>query len=412
MVKESFFDTEFLEKVLKLVSTHTESINSEFQLKTWVWPKEKPISIGFYINMALFTDVHLVCLLSKEELLKIGIYIRENYNKKAIDLIEFITSERILSENPDLEHLIPGWIVSNIIEPKVYFNYKENQDIIILYLKEALTRLINLYKVFLEKTDTLHFSDFPLEEQHNFIIFSYPRTGSNFLIALLNTAEDILCHLEIFHDVDIFVYSNDYKWYGIDFNLRDLNPYNFIKRLYLCTYFSNLKSNIRCVGFKIFEDHNEKYINACLNLKDFKKILLIRENKLASYSSLLIANKTNEWFKVSDSSQESVGKVFFDENRFKEYLDRIYTFENRIKSFFEGELYIYYYHDVKNLHKLRDLLRFIGSKGDIYVKDYIKKQNPWNIIERFENPEDVLKFLKKIGREDWQYETLSSQTET
>lgn len=151
-----------------------------------------------------------------------------------------------------------------------------------------------------------------------FVIFNFPRSGSNFLCTMLNNHPDILCHQELFNPGRIF-YARDFHtllnggseegatpWedliYGKgDFSTkgqRDLDPEKFLMRIWQHSY------DYRAVGFNLFPTHVPNMAPSLWQDEEVKKILLIRKNKVKSYVSRAIARKTNVWADYSNKSSK------------------------------------------------------------------------------------------------------------
>src|SRR5690554_3673920 len=126
--------------------------------------------------------------------------------------------------------------------------------------------------------------------QTKFIIFAYPRTGSYALTSLLDSADDIVCHGEIFKKGQIELRPwHRSRLSDISVERRDQEPLEYIERL------SKLNPK-KIFGFKIFQEHltrinQQDYL---LQSEDWKKIALIRD-PIEVYASLLRAYETNIW---------------------------------------------------------------------------------------------------------------------
>ena len=152
-----------------------------------------------------------------------------------------------------------------------------------------------------------------------FVIFNFPRSGSNFLCTMLDNHPDILCHQELFNPGRIF-YSRDFHillnggneegatpWedliHGKDSfsnkKQRDLEPEKFLMKVWRHNYGAN------AVGFNLFPTHVPNMAPSLLQDKGVKKILLVRKNKIKCYVSREIARKTDIWADFSKNSSQS-----------------------------------------------------------------------------------------------------------
>jgi LPS sulfotransferase NodH len=124
-----------------------------------------------------------------------------------------------------------------------------------------------------------------------FVILGAPRTGSNMLCTMLGGHPRILCHHEIFNPDGIF-YSLDLRGGAFDLGSiseRNRDPLGFLERVW------EQKLGRSCVGFKMTSRKNEPVFLAVLHDPTVKKIVLHRRNRVKTYVSWLIAQKTGQW---------------------------------------------------------------------------------------------------------------------
>ena len=126
-----------------------------------------------------------------------------------------------------------------------------------------------------------------------FVILAVPRTGSNYLCGMLNTHPEILCHHEVFNPEDIF-YALDYRNGRIKGNIDERNKY---PKLFLNNLLE-LNFGHNAVGFKFMTGQNARALNLIRGDMNIKKIILKRKNKIKTYVSLLIAEKTRSYSSV------------------------------------------------------------------------------------------------------------------
>ena len=155
-----------------------------------------------------------------------------------------------------------------------------------------------------------------------FVVFNFPRSGSNFLCSMLNNHPDILCHQEMFNPTRIF-YAKNFPWLYGDFGSdkrkvlkdfyygraglgsrfeRDLNPEAFLMKIWQHNYKAN------SVGFNLFPNHVPNMARSLIKDKEVRKILLIRKNKVKCYVSRALARKTSVWADFANNSSKSKSK--------------------------------------------------------------------------------------------------------
>jgi hypothetical protein len=124
-----------------------------------------------------------------------------------------------------------------------------------------------------------------------FVILSAPRSGSNLLCTLLNSHPEILCHHEVYNPSGIY-YALDCRNGCIDLGTieeRDRSPLDFLMRLW------SRRLGHSCVGFKMTRGQNELVLAKVLRDPEVRKIVLKRRNRIKTYVSSLIAERSGQW---------------------------------------------------------------------------------------------------------------------
>jgi hypothetical protein len=185
---------------------------------------------------------------------------------------------------------------------------------------------------------------------------------------------------------------------------------------------------MHAAGFKIFRGHNDIALSHILADNGIKKIVLQRENVLASYSSLLIAVKTGHWQgrpRREEPPPEDPGSIEPEqcepeqcepENR--EPIDPRVTFDRTdFMSYWNWERQTYDYYrgsiaaakgvclnidyqtltsgDFSSIEQFLDL-----PTGYPWPTDIRKLNTPY-ILDRFYNPDDVHEFARERKIEHW-----------
>lgn len=124
-----------------------------------------------------------------------------------------------------------------------------------------------------------------------FVILAAPRTGSNLLCTLLDSHPGILCHHEVFNPRGIF-YALDYRDGSMALATmaeRDQAPFEFLQNLW------EAAEGAQHVGFKMTRGQHEAIMRQVLREESVRKIILRRENRVRTYVSQLIAERTDQW---------------------------------------------------------------------------------------------------------------------
>lgn len=241
----------------------------------------------------------------------------------------------------------------------------------------------------------------------NFTIIANPRTGSNHLIELLNSHNEITCHREVFHRDNIYMLEGTRNELLQE---RKDNPLAFLMQMYDL-------SPTRACGFKIFNGHDDSVLDQVIHDSSIKKIILYRPNFLSVYSSEKIAQLENRYLIIGDRIKKTDVNVY-DSSRTSEkaYFDKV-EFElalNAYQDFYKKtvialnktnqDYLLLNYEDYINEYFFRRTFSFLGLFQPDEVHTRMRKLNSSDILSRFTNPNEVKIYIEKIGRMNWAYE--------
>lgn len=131
----------------------------------------------------------------------------------------------------------------------------------------------------------------PMTAVTRFVILAQARTGSNLLCGLLNSHPAVLCHHGLFNCAGVH-YAIDCRDGSLDFGTmadRDSDPAQFLNRVWAADLGN------QAVGFKINRAENERASALVLPDAGILKIILRRRNRVRTYVSALIAERSGEW---------------------------------------------------------------------------------------------------------------------
>lgn len=152
-----------------------------------------------------------------------------------------------------------------------------------------------------------------------FVVLSTPRSGTTHLVAMLNRAGSVLMHEEIFHR-DLWPALREESA-----ELRDIQPPSLQAIAYAEGVLSECPAGKSHVGFKMWQSQSPEACRHVLREPKIRKIILERENRLASYASLQKALHTGVW---NVSRQDSPGEEYaaetvrFHADEFVEHVKR------------------------------------------------------------------------------------------
>lgn len=269
---------------------------------------------------------------------------------------------------------------------------------------------------------TLEYSQIKRAIPERFVIFNFPRSGSNFLCTMLNQHPDILCHQEVFNPLRIYYSKNFHTLSSEEGSIsqedlflgkvglgskwqRDIDPEKFLIKLWQHNY------GARAVGFNLFPTHVPNMASSLIQDKNVKKVLLLRRNKVKCYVSRTIARKTNSWGQFSQGSSKntaknSVNQVYVDSKDLmkwsQKYDQYFYSLRKKISNqdqvFFEVA-----YEDLAGAGSepiKAQLLDFLGVPLQIdALTPLSRKQNPDDLSELIINYDQLRNQLKGTSLE-------------
>jgi LPS sulfotransferase NodH len=222
-------------------------------------------------------------------------------------------------------------------------------------------------------------------------MFAEMRTGSNFLEANLNALPGVLCHGEVFNPHFIGK-QNQTELFGMTLADRDARPLALLDRMRTQT--PGLS------GFRYFHDHDARIFDAVVSDPSCAKIVLTR-NPIESYVSWKIAQTTGQW-KLTNPKKLRSAKAVFDGAEFAAHVSRLQAFQIALVHALQvsGQTAFWIdYEDVQDIAVLNGLAAFLGVTGRLEALDpTLKKQNPEQIADKVENPEEMAAALARLDR--------------
>lgn len=242
-----------------------------------------------------------------------------------------------------------------------------------------------------------------------FVIVSGGRTGSNLLCGILDQHPLIACHYEVLSPKAIYLNRGNRIESDKSLEERDADPIKFLENLYAAP------GKHRALGFKLLVTHDPRALNYCLTAQDIKKIILTRRNLLAQYSSQEIGNQTQEWLVVDQPANAQV-KVTFQKEAFLTYVDSMTaqyeSVEQQMEDCAKNTILKIEYADLAARKTVESLFTFVGVQNFEIKFPTFKKQNTSTILDRFNNPDDVLEVLTELDRLEWARENVESWRES
>ncbi len=252
-----------------------------------------------------------------------------------------------------------------------------------------------------------------------FVILTYPRTGSNFLIFLLQLTNCVVCYNELFHNRNRIIshYSQT------QFNIIDVLYRNIFTNYFLNEIFWKYEKKIKAVGFKLtyYQDEMFKKNNLINLLADKYGVLFIhlkRKNLLACYLSYFYMKKegivhvinphfenvfkkvTNKYILPNERSTYLKSFVI-NINDLDAYINEIKQKEHKYDLLISNNKSItIYYEDLKNnsLNEISKILQLLYIKNATlnYEKNFpTEKLNIYSFKQLILNYEEIKNYLVK-----------------
>lgn len=236
--------------------------------------------------------------------------------------------------------------------------------------------------------------------KQKFCVIATPRTGSNWLTRTLNDHPQLACHGEVYHQKEIY---NAFHWrlrqhklrYVVLKKYRNLFPLRYLQSLLLKS--AAAKPEALAIGFKLFPGHHKRVFHEVTTNPEWKIIFLTRQNRLAQYSSFKIAQETASWIQVPGWKQpEQQPKVQFDAEKFAIFSQRNAAADEFVRKAITSQRHFELdYSEIEE--KMVEAIRFIheGIDTERLQANITRKQNSENLLERFNNPQDILETLSE-----------------
>lgn len=238
--------------------------------------------------------------------------------------------------------------------------------------------------------------------RRRFVIYGSMRTGSNYLVSLLNQLPGVVCHGEVFNPNFVGLhptYSRNFRIPRKATAKRDQDPEALYERLLEVTPPDTL------VGFKIFPGHDRRILEKTLSDTQIRKIIL-RRNIVESFVSLCQAEQSKVWVMSSTDKEPPAIKrerasqpVNFEERRFLRYRKSVDRFHEAIEhglSRANHQILRLDYGDLQAKDFQDRLCNFLGSeKPSKLAQVPLAKINNSPLCTRVTNPREMMETLAK-----------------
>jgi hypothetical protein len=241
-----------------------------------------------------------------------------------------------------------------------------------------------------------------------FALLGLPRTGTTYLRTLLSSHPEVVCHGEI---LDPDKWANHFERLralvgdelGPEATAERFRPDNWRR---LVGLLPRLQPEKPVVGFKHMINIEEVALAEIVAEPSMPKILIWRDNLLASFSSALI-NRERGRAHVRTGDPIEAKRVRFDPAIFARYVakrDRAFELCRRALEGAAAPFVVIEYRDLGRATALEAICATIGVDRERLGASSLAKQNSDDILSRFSEPDRVAQSLEALGRPDWAFE--------
>jgi LPS sulfotransferase NodH len=235
--------------------------------------------------------------------------------------------------------------------------------------------------------------------RRHFLIMGLPRSGTTYLMSLLNAHPRILCAGEQFNPYAIIDADAKHTDFALT-NDRDRAPRHFMQRF----FDSHAADPVDRVGFKFMIGHNIRVLSGLEAHPDLALIYVWRRNKLAQVSSLIRALETRQWVRSRRDWQQKAGKIDVGVRKISQLWHENATADFLFADWFDRQpqhRITLEYCELFQPGFAQRICDFLEVPHDPAMKSALVKQNANRVLDRFEKPAPVAHYFRKLGLEGW-----------
>jgi hypothetical protein len=242
-----------------------------------------------------------------------------------------------------------------------------------------------------------------------FVLFFLTRSGSNMLKEWLSGHNSVRCLLSIFGKDQGWpkpgVYQNRYRWVcdnispqWDDLEVRQTKPLKLLREIAACSPDKSV------IGFK-HQLNREPITDRLLGVgKELRKILLVRDNILASYSSDKVSDVTGQGTARLGTTVIRA-KVRFDPDEFQVFAEKRRYFYARARELMRKPCMEIDYILARTPEGIEKIGNFLDIDPSGFGAPKTLKRNSDDILSRFSNPRLVRSYLRENALEHWEVES-------
>lgn len=238
----------------------------------------------------------------------------------------------------------------------------------------------------------------PQPAPRRFLIVGLPRSGTTYLMSLLNSHAKVFCAGEVFNPFAIIdTEKSDYDPARI--YQRDNAPRVFMRKFFE----AHQRPDLLCVGFKFMLGHNIRVLTQLPDLADLPIIYVHRDNRLAQVASFLKALQTKNWAQTrqtNDMQRKIVASPQEISRHWHEYASMDFLFSTWLSTLPHKQITLEYRELFQPGFNQR-ICDFLQIPVDPRMKSPLIKQGANRVVDRFQNPEVIEAYFRHLGRDAW-----------
>jgi LPS sulfotransferase NodH len=238
----------------------------------------------------------------------------------------------------------------------------------------------------------------PTGALQRFLIIGLPRSGTTYLMSLLNSHPNVLCAGELFNPYGIIGTG------GPDYDLNRIFERDWGPRFFAKQFFDSQDApEHHRVGFKFMLGHNLRLLTQLPELPDLSLIYVHRENRLAQVASFMKAVQTKNWAQTRRSREMRTKIVASPQaisHQWHEYATMDFLFSTWLKTLPQPRITLEYRELFQPGFNQR-ICDFLKIPLAARMKSPLIKQGANRAVDRFENPEMIAAYFRHLGRAHW-----------
>ncbi|MGX9355762.1 sulfotransferase [Roseobacteraceae bacterium S113] len=230
-----------------------------------------------------------------------------------------------------------------------------------------------------------------------FMIVGLPRSGTTYLMTLLDSHANVICSGEEFNPTTVIGQEGKDDSSEAVFG-RDADPVGHMNKV-----FAKTNRSTRAIGFKYMIGHNLAILEELERRPDIRLIYVWRENRAAQAISWLKAMSSKRWAQsmpdehISTKLNVSPRQLSNHWHQFA-WHDRMFA---KWLSERKNPSLTLEYRELFQPSTIRKCCEFIGVPYSKKLKSPLVRQSTGSILDRLERPWPVNRYFREIGRARW-----------